>query len=381
MEKIMTPVLTSNIAGLKIPLADIESEFRKIWEHAGDKNDASMAFRASTLNLIVICNNKDHFNEILDMAPEITKSHPGRIILVLLDPDQETERISANISAFCHPHREDGRQICCELITLETGNDGAKHLSGTLLPLILSDLPVFLYSPDNLVLNSPHFEHLKKSIERVILNAPDIFDSLDSVYKYVDSVIKTSKYSKISDLEWSRLTPWREALARLFDGKEGKQKLTAVSGINIRTGGAGFSSTALFLAGWMASRLQWSVHKYENKENLDISLRTAGRKIHTRLYSGADNVPNGDISAIEIEFGADSDEMLTAKFKDGGINLLKLQNDQEQFLDKIATSTPSQTWLIGNELDFVRADTVYLASIETLWNALNTDKRNVYEVY
>ena len=377
----MTPVLTSNIAGLEIPLAQIESEFRKIWEHAGGKEGEPVAFKASTLNLIVICNQKDLFGEIVTMVPEVTKSHPGRIIMVLLDPGQETDRITANISAFCHPPREDGRQICCELIILETGSDGAKHLSGTLLPLILSDLPVFLYSPDNLVLNSPHFEPLKKSIERVILNAPDIFDSLDSVYQYMDSVIKTSEYSKISDLEWSRLTPWREALARLFDGKEGEQKLNTISGINIHTGGAGYSSTGLFLAGWLASQLQWNVQKYENKAYLDLSLRANGKKIHISLYSGADNVPAGDVSTIEIEIGTDSGEIHYARLQDGGINLYKQQNGQELLLDKISTSTPSQTWLIGNELDFVRADTVYLASIETLWNALNTDKRNVYEVY
>jgi len=65
----------------------------------------------------------------------------------------------------------------------------------------------------------------------------------------------------ISDLSWSRLTPWRELAAQFFDAPALVPHLAEITRVTVdyeaRAGAAADRSQALLLVGWLAARLGW----------------------------------------------------------------------------------------------------------------------------
>jgi glucose-6-phosphate dehydrogenase assembly protein OpcA len=64
------------------------------------------------------------------------------------------------------------------------------------------------------------------------------------------------------DLAWTRLEPWREALASFFDSPLTRSHLEAISRVEVACGGPagpdGVTIAGAYVAGWLASRLGWS---------------------------------------------------------------------------------------------------------------------------
>jgi Glucose-6-phosphate dehydrogenase subunit len=60
----------------------------------------------------------------------------------------------------------------------------------------------------------------------------------------------------VVDLAWLRTTPWRERLAASFDPPERLAVLDRLGALSVRHR-PGSTASALLLAGWLASRLQW----------------------------------------------------------------------------------------------------------------------------
>jgi hypothetical protein len=65
-------------------------------------------------------------------------------------------------------------------------------------------------------------------------------------------------WAYVVDLAWLRTTPWRERLAASFDPIRRRAALQEINALAIRHS-AGASASALLLAGWLASRLDWEV--------------------------------------------------------------------------------------------------------------------------
>ncbi len=360
--------------GIETELDKIESNFKQIWEQTLTDDSNGPTVKASSLNLIITCHNRNNFENIMETIPDITEHHPGRIITVFIDTERKDEKITSLISAFCHPPREDGIQICCELISLETGPEGEKHLPGTLLPLLLPDLPVYLWSADNRVLNHPNLGPFQKNIERTILNSPATFTTIKDFTLFLRHTLFAADVSKISDLQWARLTNWRETIARLFDGQS-TAKLSQIRQVRILYSGKDFSSTAFFLAGWLSSRLGWQL---QGKNQTGLVFSTKDKTIELLLNNQNSEIPVGDIISVEIE--TDTEKWIIKALKNG-IMVEYLQNNISINKEKWVMENPSTSWLIGNELDFVRADDIYLDAVKILLKLLDTEQRNKHEIY
>src|SRR2546423_15567455 len=59
----------------------------------------------------------------------------------------------------------------------------------------------------------------------------------------------------VGDLAWTRLTRWREMLARVFEDGACLAKLSGISGVSVSFG-AGFETAALYMGAWAANALR-----------------------------------------------------------------------------------------------------------------------------
>ena len=62
-----------------------------------------------------------------------------------------------------------------------------------------------------------------------------------------------SKGKLIADLEWTRLTPWREPLAHLFDDPTRQNKFATFDSLEIEHTEENPPMQALYLAGWLSA--------------------------------------------------------------------------------------------------------------------------------
>jgi hypothetical protein len=89
-------------------------------------------------------------------------------------------------------------------------------------------------------------------VDVMLLDSDDIDDPADAFAR----AERLRKRVYIVDLAWLRTTPWRERLAATFDLPERVESLRDIDELEIRHRETSMAS-ALLLAGWLSSRLNW----------------------------------------------------------------------------------------------------------------------------
>ena len=196
--------------------------------------EAAGSVRATTLNLVVHAPDRAGVERTVEVLERIGGSRPLRAIVVTPGDGKPL----ATVSSSCWTGG--GQQVCAERIVI-TGERAA--LPSAVVPLLVSDLPVFLWWLGEVAEQSRLMRELATTAGRLIVDSDDTgLDAIERLLLYTPSV---------ADLAWRRLAPWREAVATLFDGKAQRRALDHLLGLEVR----GPRNEALLLAGWLRSRL------------------------------------------------------------------------------------------------------------------------------
>jgi hypothetical protein len=173
---------------------------------------------------------------------DLGRFYPSRTILLLPRPD-EPEGLHSRVSLQCFP-AGGGNHVCTELVELELGGSRAEVPSSVVVPLLLPDLPVFLRWRGLPPFGDPTFERLAALVDRLVVDSREWEQGLHGAYGSLAEHF--GDHLAVSDIVWSRTTPWREALARAWPGIAQADELEV----------AGPEPDALLLAGWLRSRLR-----------------------------------------------------------------------------------------------------------------------------
>jgi glucose-6-phosphate dehydrogenase assembly protein OpcA len=151
-------------------------------------------------------------------------------------------------------------QVCCEQITIEARGAAVARVHGIVLPLLVPDVPVMLWWPRGEPAGDPRFVKYADMVDRVIVDSATFAAPEDGL---ANMVTLLGAGIAISDLSWSRLTPWRELTAQFFDAPALVPHLFQVTHVIVdyeaRAGEPTDRSQALLLIGWLAARLGWTV--------------------------------------------------------------------------------------------------------------------------
>jgi glucose-6-phosphate dehydrogenase assembly protein OpcA len=220
--------------------------------------DGSLGARASVLNLIVVT-SEEYAPEVARVVCELSGKYPSRAILMVSDPEEVEANLEIGLSAFCSVRRGmpggSRNQVCAEQITMHVEGPPAEHLESLAGPVLIPDLPVFLWYPEGGLPGSPGCDGMAALADRLILDsgAPgDCEASLQGMAVLLEQV----GVPAIGDLQWAALSPWRSLLADLFAPPEqaGEQaKIRRVEILHDRTG----ECQALLLVGWLSGALGW----------------------------------------------------------------------------------------------------------------------------
>jgi len=249
---------------IAVDFAAIERELAAMWKEAGQTAPGETlppVMHACLLNMMVCCPEPACAGRATKTIAEVTRVHPARVLMAVVDPSAAGDRLDASITAHCTlaPGAKSGPRVCCEEISILASFAALPRLPGVLLPLLLPDLPVVLWWPDE--------PHLEWPLSRGLTGASDLI-VVDS-RRFGDPAAQFRRLAAlarpIADLSWHRSRGWRELAAGMFDGPAFEEYPARIERVTVESSagpasarGAGtFCAEGMLLGAWVASRLKW----------------------------------------------------------------------------------------------------------------------------
>jgi glucose-6-phosphate dehydrogenase assembly protein OpcA len=339
--------------------------------------------RASVLNLIVTVVEAEAADRVVQTMMSLGVRHPSRAIVLVADPQARGDALDCHISTHCHvaPSMEDER-ICYEEVILTVRGEAAEHLAGVVAPLLIHDLPTFVWWPGDPPFGHPVFDQLVELGDRLVIDSADFSDLLASMRRLAN----LRHRSGVGDLAWERLSIWQERIAQFFDAPRFRRYLPNLNRMVIRYAvpasrrrgrpdpdapiheATSPMAQAVLLAGWLAARLEW--RRYKTLEWLDgrgFRLRLEGRHEMVDLHlqpEVTDTLAPGELTSVHLraygETGAaefiidrSGDEATIATNADGMTALLR----------QVVMEAPRPAELLSAQLTANPKDPVYEAAL------------------
>jgi len=228
--------------------------------HMPDAASVRIRTRTSVLTLIVVASVEEVRARAMGAVTALAARHPSRaVILTPSDPDGPAT-FEAHINAACQIPERGSSEVCTEEIVLRVGGELAQHLSSTVAPLIIHDLPAVLWWPDDAPFGSPVFEELAAECDRILVDSGGFRG--EGIARLEAMAQATRQGKVINDIAWMRLELWRELVAGLFDHPLLQPELRRLTSVRIdlaRPGSVTRLTRAALFVGWLAAMLDWQV--------------------------------------------------------------------------------------------------------------------------
>jgi glucose-6-phosphate dehydrogenase assembly protein OpcA len=163
--------------------------------------------------------------------------------------------VDVRLSAFCNVRGGAGAQVCAEQVTIHAEGPPARHLESLAGPLLIPDLPVFLWYPGEFSPGSLEFAAMADLADRIIVDSA-ASENHETCLREIAALIEDPEMPAIGDLQWVGLSPWRSLLADTFGAPERAGDLERIESAEVLYAPGG-ENRALLLVGWLASTLGW----------------------------------------------------------------------------------------------------------------------------
>jgi len=224
-------------------------ELAALWTQQGQQGDAGV-LRACTMTLLVIAEAADDAAALGETVAALMPEHPARAILIRLRGEGE-RALSQRVYQQCWKPFGQRQQICCEQIEITASDAALADLPSVILPLAVPDLPVILWCRSARLVRRPEFGEIAGMATKVVIDSAAAGDSTDAIVCMADGV---RSGGILADLAWTRLTRWRETLARVFENRDTLARLSEVDSVQVRFG-PGYETAAWYLVAWAANAL------------------------------------------------------------------------------------------------------------------------------
>ena len=219
--------------------------------------------RTSVLTLIVYATRPVHARRAAGAIAELSRRHPARAVIVLVDRVAPSASEGALTTHCDVPNPAAGHEICYEQVLIHARGEVEERVTSAVAPLVIPDLPVFLWWTGTPPLDAGHFAALAAAAGRIIVDSADFARPGETLPRIAVLCARGKGRYGVTDLSWTRLTPWRELVTQFFDVPRWRPFLDALVEVHVgyavdADGRQSHPSQALLLYGWLASRLGWT---------------------------------------------------------------------------------------------------------------------------
>jgi hypothetical protein len=183
----------------------------------------------------------------------LAERHPSRTVILVPCVEESEARIDAEVSVRCFPAGD--HAVCSEVIELRLCGRRAAAPASIVLPLVISDLPVFMRWRGEPAFGEPQWEQLIEVADRVIVDSSE-WDELRH-----GELADVFERTAVSDIAWARTHRWRVELSGYWPAIREQE-------IWIR----GPRAEATLLRGWLGNRLDRAIRSVEAAGELGVRL-------------------------------------------------------------------------------------------------------------
>lgn len=315
--------------------------------------------KASLFNLVIFrrCFRPDPSAEALAY---LLGKRPARILLVESGYNGSSE---AGVSARCHPDPKNA-ELCFQEILIQVGDDGIGREPGFWSPLLIRDIPVFLWWLEPLQPFPELLEQAESFADRFLIHTGlGSADDPLTLYRRLASH-QAAAGVPVSDFAWHRTLPLRVGAARLFAPAAVREALSRIEAVRLR-GGAPAEGLLLFL--WLASRLNWRLlgwNHLQSKKPAELDVLTATFRDSTGQEVSLEHQSPGALEGgFSVQFVLHGSPSLELSCSGEGCATLPGKDGE---LQRLRLAIPSPGEILLREVDSPRTDPLFPAALRVL---------------
>lgn len=217
--------------------------------------------RSCVMTLVVVVSNDREEKLAEQIAHLISKDHPLEAIIVRERYGIRTGKIEAWIHADVQrPEYSCARE--CEFITLHVRGAAGEHLAALVDPLLVSGVPTYLWWAGTPPFGKAELEDALRICDALVVDSSQFAMPYQAFRGLAKLMAGAHQKLGMSDLQWSRIRPWREMIAGFFSPADRRAFLDGISevGIDYAGDGRGNRIAASVTVGWLASSLDWKLN-------------------------------------------------------------------------------------------------------------------------
>lgn len=295
------------MSGVALPSADvgaIKAELTRAKPHV------------MTMNLIVWNADAQTRPWVVERAIALGEKYPSRSIILDASPDVHGAVVSAG------GEQADGQSARIEIGVANVSPTAACDLARE---LIVPDIPTVLWWAASTI--DAAFSCIVPIADATVVDTSS--GSVDStMIRDLAHFSKEHRGTIVRDLAWQRINPWQDMVAHFFDDPHLLDELFSIRRLQVVSGS---DAEALYLGGWLGSRLSWTAAQGEfvdrNGSPVSFERERAGRprsvqsvalETPTSVYRGARLESDDLIVRVWAEGRYSSDaRLLPLKLVDG----------------------------------------------------------------
>jgi glucose-6-phosphate dehydrogenase assembly protein OpcA len=359
-----------------IDVGRLEKELAAMWQppknEDGSPSDAGIT-RVCVLNLVVYAAHHEDRAEIDRLLEEVTEQVPSRAVILIADREAQSAKLEAYVSTRCQVGAKGGKQVCGEQITIEASGPIIETASTAIEPLLMPDVPVFLWWKDIPDADDKLFQRLVGMADRVVIDSL-AFDKPHEDFRQLDALIRAHQHLLASDINWGRLTSWRTLLASFWDVSDYRAPLDNLATVVIEYDPPDVAANevapqALLIAGWLAGRLGWQFTKdapeVEGASRRLPMLTSEGRHFTLEFRAAPDRAGHdGLLASVTLTSAAQDASFHVAVNEEGTKLSTEARVGEHRRIDRVLTyEQKTEGQRLSRELGLRLRDRVYEATV------------------
>jgi glucose-6-phosphate dehydrogenase assembly protein OpcA len=379
-----TQASTVTLSALKgVDAARLERELSAMWAElsGGGAGESAGVVRACALNLIVYAEGPDERAEVDALLGEVVERHPCRALVLLADRGPEEARLEAYVSTRCQLGTRGSKQICGEQITIEAAGPAVQTAWTAVAPLLVPDVPVFLWWKDIPHYDDKLFARLAALADRVVIDSAS-FDNPHYDLIRLSEILSGGRL-RLSDLNWGRLTSWRSLVAGFWDVADYRAALAGIERVSFvydppDRGPGEIAPKVLLAVGWLAACLGWEAEpegQTVSGGRATFTLRDGGRPVVVELEAGEDAAGrDGMITALTLRTAAGDEFHAALRTGEAKLETWARVGGRQTPGRVLGFEARSEGRRLSAELDILTRDALYERAVHLAARLLETIK-------
>jgi glucose-6-phosphate dehydrogenase assembly protein OpcA len=207
---------------------------------------ARTALSTSTMNFVVWLDQPERRDWVLERAALLAEKHPS-FMLVL---DRTGVRAG---DATVHGAPETHVSVQGQRVDIDVAGAAPETIEAYVTALCPGGVPTVLWWSTRNLASRPAFDALVRHAATLVVDSSGS-DPDDTAIRSLVAFHAAQPEVRVRDLAWLRLSPWQDMIANFFDDPNLLGELYSIRKLHIDTGS---EAEALYLGGWLASRLGW----------------------------------------------------------------------------------------------------------------------------